>query len=63
MIHLYYYKALEERTLYDDNRFHKSLQNIFAFLNVTDRNEVKTKYANLVYKQFNLNESDLIEYK
>ena len=46
-----YYEELKQRIGY-----RKLIDSFFE-------TEVKTKYANLVYKQFNLNESDLIEYK
>lgn len=63
MLNLYFYKALQERELYDDYRFRKSLQNLYALLNISPGNEIKIKYQNQILKSFGLKESDLIEFK
>lgn len=63
LVHLYYYKALQERELFDDSRYRKSLQNMLSLLNLSEPNMYKEKYQNLIYKTFNLKEQDLIIYK
>jgi hypothetical protein len=59
MINLYYYKAVEERKLYSDKRYKKSLQKVFHMLRIAENEGYEERYSKAIEKHFNLKESDL----
>lgn len=63
MIHNLYYKALEERNLFDDDRYRRSLQKMIALINLNDNQDFRQKYYTVIERRFGLKEADLIEYK
>jgi hypothetical protein len=63
LLSLYYFKAIEERKIFEDDRYRKSLLNLFMLLRLSENEAYRKRYEEAVKQYFNLTESDLIEYK
>jgi transcriptional regulator with XRE-family HTH domain len=63
LLSLYYFKAIEEHKLFEDDRYRRSLQNLFMLLRLSNNEAYRKRYETAVKRYFSLEESDLIEFK
>ncbi len=63
MITLYYYKALVERDMYDDETYKRSLRKMYCLINLLDDRTQTEKIEQSVERLFNIKEVELIQFK
>jgi transcriptional regulator with XRE-family HTH domain len=60
---LLYYKALDEKVLFEDSRYKDTLRKLFAILYVQSNTKIREDIGKSIYKNFGIREHELIEYK
>ncbi len=60
---IYYLKSLNEKRIYEDKRYYKSLIKLFSLLKHLDQKQLYEMYSNYVFDNFGIYEEDLITYE